>query len=304
MRPGTGALAGHYRLRALAPYLLVLPALLFVFLTMIYPLIFNLQLSLTNADLVGFIQGTSVFVGLKNYVRLINDSELQNAFVVSIVYTLGSIALMYVAGFALALFFNQAFRGRTLMRALMLLPWVLPTVVSANVWRWMLDGTFGVVNFALMQLGLLDKPVFWLGDADMALVAVILVTAWSIAPFAMLLFLAGLQTIPESLYEAAALDGATRWQRLRFITLPMMRPVSLMVLLLNFIYTFKTFDTIFILTRGGPGDVTTVLPILAYTRAFEFFRLAEGAAVNSILLLLPIVLSVIYFRMAQREETA
>jgi multiple sugar transport system permease protein len=287
--------------RTLSSYLFVLPALVFVFLTMIYPLVFNFQLSLTDADLVSFVRGASVFIGFENYARLLRDAELQNALTVSIVYTLGSISLMYVLGFGLALYFDQRFGGRAMMRALMLLPWVLPTVVSANIWRWMLDGTYGVVNYALIQLGLLDAPIFWLGNAHVALISVIVVTAWSIAPFAMLLLLAGLQAIPSSLYEAARVDGASAWQRFRHITFPLMRPVSLMVLLLNFIYTFKTFDTIFILTRGGPGDVTTVLPILAYARAFQFFRLAEGAAVNTILLVLPVVLSVVYFRIARRE---
>ena len=288
--------------RALGPYLFVLPALLFVLATAAYPLIYNLRLSLTDADLISFIQGDAAFVGLRNYAHLLADPELRHAFVVSCVYTVCSIALMYVMGFALALLFDRAFPGRGLMRALILLPWVLPTVVSANVWRWMLDGTYGVFNYAAQELGLLSGPVFWLSDADVALAAVIFVTAWSIAPFAMLLLLAGLQSIPQTLYEAAELDGASPWRRFRSITFPLMLPVSLMVLLLNFVYTFKTFDTIFILTRGGPGDVTTVLPILAYDTAFVFFRLGEGAAVNAILLALPVVLAVIYFRIAAREE--
>ena len=286
----------------LGPYLFVLPALLFVLATAAYPLVYNVQLSLTNADLVSFIRGTSEFIGLGNYARVLADAELQRAFVTSVLYTVGSILLMYGLGFAMALFFNQRFGGRAILRALVLLPWVLPTVVSANVWRWMLDGTYGAFNYAALSLGLIDEPVFWLGNAHTALASVIFVTAWSIAPFAMLLLLAGLQAIPQTLYEAASLDGASNWRQFRSITFPLMMPVSLMVLLLNFIYTFKTFDTIFILTRGGPGDVTTVLPILAYEKAFQFFRLGEGAAVNAILLVLPVVLAIVYFRIARDEE--
>lgn len=290
--------------RRLGDHLFVLPALIFVLATMVYPVLYNIVLSMSDADFISFVQGTDKYVGLGNYRRLISDPELRNSFGVSILYTTGSIALMYVLGFAMALFFNQRFKGQALLRAMLLLPWVLPTVVSANVWRWMLDGTYGVVNWALQGVGLLSEPVFWLGNPHVALVSVIGVTAWSIAPFAMMLLLAGLQSIPQSLYEAAVLDGANRWQTFRYITFPAMAPVSLMVLLLNFIYTFKTFDTIFILTRGGPGDVTEVLPILAYTRAFQFFRLGEGATVNTILLVLPVLLSIVYFRLARRDRIA
>ena len=290
--------------RRLGDHLFVLPALVFVLVTMVYPVLYNVALSMSDADFISFVQGTDNLVGLGNYRRLIDDPELRNSFGVSILYTTGSISLMYVLGFAMALFFNQRFKGQALLRAMLLLPWVLPSVVSANIWRWMLDGTYGVVNWALLSAGLLDKPIFWLGDPHVALISVICVTAWSIAPFAMMLLLAGLQSIPNSLYEAALLDGANSKQQFRYITLPAMAPVSLMVLLLNFIYTFKTFDAIYILTRGGPGDVTEVLPILAYTRAFQFFRLGEGAAVNTVLLILPIILSVIYFRLARREQIA
>jgi len=178
------------------------------------------------------------------------------------------------------------------MRSLTLMAWILPTVVSANVWRWLLDGSYGLVNAGLRGLGLIDGDVFWLGKPDTALIAVTLATAWTFAPFAMIMLLAGLQSVPGNLYESARLDGAGAWQQFARITMPLIRPVSLTTLLLLFIYTFKTFDTVFLMTGGGPGGSTTTLPIYAYEQAFEFFKFdtaAVGTTVKAIKDRVPVV---------------
>lgn len=288
----------------LGEYLFVLPAAIFILATVLYPVIYTVNLSLYDVNIRNFLTGTAPFVGLANYATALADPALQRSFIVSLLYTGGSLLLTFVFGFALAILFNRAFPGANTMRALILLAWILPSVVSGNIWRWMLDGSNGVVNFVLMRLGVLQKSIFWLTESETALIGVILATAWTSIPFAMVLLLAGLQGIPGSLYEAASLDGARALRRFVDITVPMMRPVILTVLLLNFIYTFKTFDTVFIMTRGGPGDATTVMPIYAYTVGFSFFRLGDGAVATTLLLIIPISLSLVYFWVSRREEAA
>lgn len=288
----------------LGEYLFVLPAALFILATVLYPVIYTVNLSLYDVNIRNFLDGTAPFVGFANYAAAFADPALQRSFIVSLLYTGGSLLLTFVFGFALAILFNRAFPGANTMRALILLAWILPSVVSGNIWRWMLDGSNGVVNFVLQRLNLLDKPIFWLTESETALSGVILATAWTSIPFAMVLLLAGLQGIPISLHEAASLDGARALRRFIDITVPMMRPVILTVLLLNFIYTFKTFDTVFIMTRGGPGDATTVMPIYAYTVGFSFFRLGDGAVATTLLLIIPIALSIVYFWVSRREEAA
>jgi multiple sugar transport system permease protein len=288
----------------LGDYLLVLPAAIFVLATVLYPIVYTVNLSLYDVDIKNFLAGNAPFIGLENYRQTLADPAFQRSFVVSLTYTAASLLLTFVGGMALALLFNRTFLGANTLRALILLAWILPSVVSGNIWRWLLDGSNGIVNFVLMQLRLLGRPVFWLTESETAMSGVVLATAWTSIPFAMVLLLAGLQGIPASLYEAASLDGALAWRRFLDITLPMMRPVILVVLLLNFIYTFKTFDTVFIMTGGGPGDATTVLPIYAYTVGFSFFKLGEGAVATTLLLVIPLVLSLVYFRVSQSEESA
>ncbi|SFN62297.1 carbohydrate ABC transporter permease [Mycetocola miduiensis] len=287
--------------RRLLNYLYVAPAVLFVAATTLYPLYYNVSLSLYDASLKNFLQGTLEFVGLANYQEQLANPAVWNGLGVSLIYTISTIVLMFVLGLSLAVFFNRSFPGKHLLRAVLFLPYILPTVVSANIWRWILDGSYGLVNYVLMSVGILSEPVFWLGRTETALLSVILATAWTMAPFAMLLLLAGLQDIPKGLYEAATLDGSSKWQEFRHITLPLLRPVALVVGLLGFIYTFRTFDTIFIMTRGGPGDATTVLPVLAYNEGFVNFELGQGAAINTLLLVIPTVLALIYFRATKKE---
>jgi ABC-type sugar transport system permease subunit len=288
----------------LGDYLLVLPAAIFILATVLYPIVYTVNLSLYDVDIKNFLAGNAPFIGLENYQQTLADPAFQRAFMVSLTYTAASLLLTFIGGLGLALLFNRTFLGANTLRALILLAWILPSVVSGNIWRWLLDGSNGIVNFVLIQLRLLGRPVFWLTESETAMSGVVLATAWTSIPFAMVLLLAGLQGIPASLYEAASLDGAQPWRRFWDITLPMMRPVILVVLLLNFIYTFKTFDTVFIMTGGGPGDATTVLPIFAYTVGFSFFKLGEGAVATTLLLIIPLVLSLVYFRVSRGEESA
>ena len=287
--------------QSMAKYLFILPAVLFVAATTVYPLLYNVNLVLYDAPIQKFLGGNVEWVWFAQYGEVLADPAIWKSLATSLIYTVSTIVFMLVIGTALALLFNKQFPGNKLLRALLFLPYVLPSVVAANVWRWMLDGTSGLVNHVLTTLRIIPEPVFWLGSPQLALPAVILATSWTMVPFAMLLIIAGLQNIPRTTYEAAELDGAGSWTSFWRITVPLLRPVLSVVALLGFIYTFKTFDTIFIMTRGGPGDATTVMPILAYNEAFVNFDLGTGASVNTLLLVIPMILAIFYFRSTRKE---
>ena len=222
----------------------------------------------------------------------------------SFVFTTISIMLQFSIGFALAMFFNRPFPGSGMLRAMLLLAWVLPAVVVGNIFRWMFDGDYGPINYFLRSVGLMPEKQYWLLDPNTALLGTILANAWVGIPFSMVLLLAGLQNISPSLYEAASIDGAGVRHRFLSITLPMMRPVALGILLLTFIYTFKVFDLIYIMTSGGPVDATTVLPIYTFKLTFDFFRFGDGAAAATLLLLGLLSLAIGYSRLIIREEAA
>lgn len=292
------------RLRNSSNYLFVAPMLIYMIVLMGYPIFVNIQSSLYDLTVRTFRTGDAPFVGLDNYVKLIGDPAFQYAALISLIFTGTSLILQFTFGFGLALFFNRPFPGNGLLRSMLLLAWLLPSVVGGNLFRWMLDGDYGVINFFLESTGLLGEPRYWLLDPKTALLGTILANAWVGIPFNMLLLLAGLQNISPTLYEAATVDGASIPQRFFHITLPMMRPVALGVLLLAFIYTFKVFDLIYVMTAGGPVNATTVLPILTYRLNFTFFRFGEGAAAATLLLLGLLFLGIGYARLIQREEAA
>jgi multiple sugar transport system permease protein len=285
-------------------YLFLLPAVLFVAVTVVYPLAYNVVQSFQDVGLKEVINGGADWVGFENFADQFGRGEFWQALWLSLAYTVGTVVLTYFGGLGLALLFFHPFAGRNVMRALLMLAWILPTVVGANIWRWLLDGSYGLLNAALRGVGLIDGDVFWLGQPGPALVSVVLATAWSFSPFAMILLVAGLQSVPDVLYEAARIDGASAWQQFRNITLPVLRPVSFTVMLLIFIFAFKTFDTIYLMTGGGPGGATLTLPLYAFQEAFEFRRYDTAAVATTVMLIVPLVLSIFYFRSLRREETA
>jgi multiple sugar transport system permease protein len=288
----------------LGNYLFVVPALLYITLTTIYPIISNLRMSLYDVTVTTFLSNAAPFIGLANYRAVLSDAAFQHAFRLSLLFTIGSLLFQFTVGFGLALLFSRPFPGNGLLRSLLLLGWMLPIVVSGSIFRWMLDGSFGIINFALQGLGLIEGQRFWLTEPSSALVGTIIANIWVGIPFNLILLLPGLHGISPTLYEAASIDGATSWQRFRYVTLPLMRPVALSVLLLGIIYTFKVFDVVYIMTRGGPVDATTVLPIYVYNLAFQFFRFGEAAATAIVLLLVLTVVAVGYVWLSRQEEVA
>jgi multiple sugar transport system permease protein len=278
--------------------------LVFIILMMAYPIFVNIQMSLYDVNVATFRSGDAPFAGINNYLKLLQDPGFLAAMSRSLTFTSFSIFLQFSIGFTLALFFSQPFPGSGFLRAMLLLAWLLPSVVVGNIFRWILDGDYGVLNYFLQSANLLHNPHHWLLDPNTALLSTILANAWVGIPFNLMLLLAGLTNIPQTLYEAARIDGANTLDRFLRITLPMMRPVALGVLLLTFIYTFKVFDLVFIMTAGGPVDATTVLPIHIYRLNFAFFRFSDGAASATLLLLGLLCLAIGYARIIQREEMA
>jgi multiple sugar transport system permease protein len=208
----------------------------------------------------------------------------------------------YAAGLALAVFFNRHFRLAATLRALFLIPWLLPLIVSASTWSWMLNSESGVVNHALHLLGM--APVDWLTSPHWALTSVIIANVWIGIPFNLVILHSGLQNIPTELYEAAALDGASGWQQFRRITFPLLRPVSAITVLLGLIYTLKVFDLIWIMTKGGPGDSSATLATWSYQLGFGTLlpHFGPGAAVGNILILIALVFGLLYIRLQRRQE--
>ncbi|MDG4825149.1 sugar ABC transporter permease [Asanoa sp. WMMD1127] len=266
-----------------------------------YPLYRNVELSLREYTVRSFVQGGAPFAGLDNYARALTDPTFGPALRHTVVFTLASLAFQFTIGLALAVFFHQSFPLSRTLRALFLVPWLLPLIVSASTWSWMLNSDAGIVNAALGLLGL--GPVNWLTSPQWSLASVVIANIWIGIPFNLMVLYSGLQSIPAEVHEAAALDGATGWQRFRRITLPLLRPVSAVTLLLGLIYTLKVFDIIWIMTKGGPTDSSTTFATWSYRLGFGNLLPAfgPGAAVGNLLIGMALVAGLVYVR-AQRQQ--
>lgn len=280
-------------------YSFILPAVLFLAIFSIYPILMTIVLSFEQVNLGGIISGDTPFTGLTNYQEVLSDPVFQKGVGISLIFTVASVFFQYIFGFLLALLFNQRFPLRKLFRGLVMMGWVLPIVVNATIFKWMLQQDTGIINYALEALHIPPQP--WLTDPKVALLSPIIANVWLGIPFYMALLLAGLQGISPTLYEAAQVDGANGLQRLRYITLPLMRAPSLIVLTLGVIYTLNVFDLIYILTNGGPANATNVLPIYAYQQAFSYFNLGNGAAVTMLMFVFLLVVSAGYLFLIRRE---
>jgi multiple sugar transport system permease protein len=282
-------------------YLFCLPGMAFLALVLAYPLLYTVWTSVHDVDLGQLLGGAAQFNGPDNYRTVVEDPAFWHSVRLSMVFTLGSLLLQFTIGFALALLFARPFPLNGLLRSLLLVAWLLPPVVSGTLFRWMLDAESGAYNALLKPAGLSHD---WLTDPSTSLAGVIFANVWVGVPFNMLLLLVGLHTIDPELHEAAAIDGASAWQRFRHITLPLMRPVSVTVLLLGLLYTFKVFDLVFVMTGGGPVDATRVLSLYVYEVFFTFFRFGQGAAAGLLLLVVPLLAGAWYVRRLRREEAA
>lgn len=247
-----------------------------------------------------FYTGEAPFIGLANYRAVIADPVFELALVNTFVFTIGSIAGQFVIGLAIAVFFKKRFPLSGTPRSLLLLPWLIPMIVSSAVWRWILDKDNGILNAFLDGAGLTSSNPGWLTNPKLALFAVILVNIWIGIPFNATILYGGLQDIPEELYEAAQIDGANAWSQFKNITWPLLRPVVLVVLVLGVVYTLKVLDIILGLTGGGPANATQTLSTFAYRLSFGIFNFGQGAAVSNILIIIALAFALIYLRMNRK----
>ncbi|WP_333768399.1 carbohydrate ABC transporter permease [Streptomyces sp. IBSBF 2435] len=282
----------------------VAPAWLYVAGFYLYPLASSIRMGFQDYTVSSFYTGVAPYVGWDNYSKVFHDSHFGRTVLNTVVFTAGSLVFQFALGLALAVFFNRRFPLGGPLRSLLLVPWLLPLVVSGTAWRWILDTDSGVLNHALLQLHLIGRPVPWLASTHDALTAVTLVNIWVGIPFNMVILYGGLQSIPGELYEAAALDGAGGWQRFRHITLPLLRPVTAVVLTLGLIYTLKVFDVIMILTQGGPAGSSQTLTTFAYNLSFQQLEFGRGAAVGNLLIVVAVVFAVVYLRATREQRQA
>lgn len=311
-------------------FALLAPTLVVLVLFIAYPFIKGIELALSDAT----VGSPGHFVGLQNFVQVWHDDIFRQAVWNTCLYTLVTTIFKTVLGLWLALLLNRNFRGKGLMRAFILLPFIIPTVLSTFAWKWMFDPTFSVVNWMLLHLGLLSakvvtlaesiaanfphlsavsvpqhlKPLFgssrinWLGNPDMAMISVIIVNIWRGVPFYAISLLAGLQTISPELHEAAAIDGARAWQRFRYVTWPLLLPVTMVVVLFSVIQTFADFQLVYVLTGGGPANATQLFATYSYQVGIGTGLLSQGATISLAMfpvLLLVVIVQLVYIRRVQ-----
>lgn len=277
----------------------IAPALLLIGALIVYPVAYALWLSLLEKH--SFFPAEK-FVGLTNYARIWADAEFWDSLWRGIVYAFWSTVLQLVFGVAAALVLHEAFRGRTLVRALVLFPYMIPTIVAVIVWKWLLNETYGLIDSVLVRWHLVREPVVWLG-ADWIMGSLVVMSVWQFAPFVVITVLARLQTIPPELYEAARVDGASAWGRFRHVTLPQLAGVLFVVILLRSIWMFTKFDTVWLWGEGaGAGRDIRTLPVYAYMRTFTYYQAGLGSALAMVMFLLLMAATLVYFRLFWNTE--
>ncbi|WP_312055718.1 sugar ABC transporter permease [Pantoea brenneri] len=282
-------------------WVLLAPMLLVMLLLTAWPLLRTIWLSFTDAALIGSGE-TPGWIGLENYAYALSDPDFRASIGRTLYFTLVSVTFEGVIGVLVALLLNQKFAGRNILRVLVILPWALPTIVNAMMWRLNFNPDYGSINALLTQLGILDGYRSWLGSPDAALNAVMFADIWKNYPLVTLLVLAALQSIPEDLFEAARLDGASAWRRFRAITFPAIVAPLGVALVLRTIDAFKIFDIIYVMTRGGPVDSTKTLSFFVYQESFSYLRAGSGAAYAMLMTLMCALLITLYLLMLWRQR--
>lgn len=283
-------------------YTFIIPAFVFIAVFMIYPIIYNIVMSFKDVTIQNLISGDQKFVGFENFKMIFSDKYFWGAFQNTFLFLIFCLTFQFLFGFAFALFFNQKFRGSKWMRAILLIAWMNPIIITGTIYKWLMAGDGGIFNYILMTLGFISEPINFLSSPDTALGSVIFANIWVGIPFNMVILLSGLQDIPEDIYESAAIDGAGAFRKFWNLTLPMMRPTILVLLLLGFIYTFKVFDIIYAMTGGGPANSSQIMPYYSYELAFKMFKFGQGAAVSTVSFAIILGFAAIYVYLSKKEE--
>jgi multiple sugar transport system permease protein len=286
------------RREQLTGYLTIAPAFILILGLTLYPVAYSIWLSLLEKH--SFFPQER-FVGLENYFYLSKDPEFWTSLWLGVVYSIWTIVFQLILGVAAALLLNQSFVGRGLVRGIVLFPYMIPTIVAVILWKWLLNDMYGIVNYWLLALGIVRDPISWLG-ADHIMLSTIIMSVWQFFPFVLLSILARLQTIPEALYEAAKVDGASAFRRFVHITMPQIRGILFVVILLRSIWMFTKFDTVWLMGEGaGAGRFIRTLPVYAYMRTLTYYQAGLGAALAVIMFAILVVCTVIYFGLFREE---
>lgn len=294
-----GPQSAEARRRERLGWALTAPTVIMISIVALYPVLRTFYLSFTNARLSG--ARAVRFVGLQNYTDLLTDSTFQRALWNTTVFTVSSVFFETILGMIIALTIHSNFKGRGLVRTSMLIPWAIPTVVSARMWAWMYNDVFGVINdFLVTRLGIIDTKIAWLASPTLALPSLIAIDVWKTTPFMALLILAGLQVIPGDIYEAGDVDGASKWQQFWTMTLPLLRPALMVALIFRTLDAFRVFDLPFVTKGTAPETIT--LSILARQTMIDLVRLGQGAAIAVVIFLLLMIFVALYMRLMQVED--
>lgn len=267
--------AGKMSKEARFAWLINIPLIVYLLCVLLVPIIWGIYISFTNKT----IGGPAKFIGFRNYVRLLTDKEYLHSIVNTLKFTFFAIALKAVIGTAMALSLNMEFKGRNIVRALLMIPWTLPNIVAVYNWKWIFSTNGGVANYLMRTFGLIDKDLIWFGSAGLAMTAIIISNVWRGTPFFGMSILAKLQTISGDYYEAAQIDGANVWQRFIYITLPEIKEVLLLSTLMSTIWTLNEFESVWLMTGGGPNGSTQVMNVYSYKTAMMQMMLGRGVAV-------------------------
>ena len=285
--------------RQKAGFLLILPSILMIFVLLVYPVTYGIWLSFFKKH--SFFPEQR-FVGLSNYIYIFTNSDFWKSVWYGTVYSVSTILLQIIVGVIAALIVNETFRGRNFVRGVILFPYVIPTVVAIILWKWLLNDQFGLVNYLLVAVGIVDDPISWMGK-DHIMTSLIIISVWEFFPFVVLSVLARMQSIPPVLYEAAKVDGATPFRRFFHVTLPQLRSVLFVVILLRSIWMFTKFDTVWLLSQGGGADkYIRTLPVYAYMRTFMYYQAGLGSTLAVIMFAILVGFTAIYFKMFRKEE--
>jgi multiple sugar transport system permease protein len=279
---------------------LLAPALLFIGLLFVYPIIYSFYMSFHEKD--PFSTDAAPYVSVDNFQTLMEEEAFWTAFKNGLIFSFSTVLLQLVFGVSIALLLNRKFSGRAVARGLVLLPYVIPAIGAALIWQWMYNDLLGIINRVLISLGIIDQSIAWIGDPKWAMFGVIVVAVWKMFPFVIICVLARLQTIPEELYDAARVDGANAFNRFKDITIPQLGHILFVVILLRFVWMFNDFEMIWLLTKGGPVDTTTTLPIFTYLTSFKNFELSLGMATTILMMFFLIIVSIIFFKIYKIDE--
>jgi multiple sugar transport system permease protein len=281
------------------PYLLVGPLVLWIIITVFIPLSSVIRTSFYDIGLVG-TEGS--FIGLQNYAEVFTSGAYWSAWGKSLGWVLGNMILQTLLAFSLALLLNNNSRISNFARTWMIIPWIIPTIVVAIFWQWILNGSYGILNHLLLSIGIIDQPLNILGDATWSLPMIIFINAWHWFPFLTIILLAGLSGIPRELYEASAVDGASKWKQFWSITLPSLQDTTFALGLVGTLWMFNIFDLIHSLTEGGPAGSTTTVPVLIYQEAFESYSLGNASAMSVVTAIFMIIFAVCFIKFASPKD--